>query len=337
MKAAVLTKIKKIEYKDVKVPQIGKDDVLIKVVETGICGSDLFTYQGIHPYKKPPITLGHEVCGIVDDVGANVKDINKGDTVCVESYSACGNCVYCQDYKPNMCLDKISSGSGDWQGSFAEYFRAPQNAVYKLPEDIGFSEGALVEPLAIALHALELSGSVKGKNVAIIGSGNIGLCSLICAKKLGAKEILCSDIYKSKAKLIKKFGADYFVDVSKDELIDSVKDVFKEGADITVIAANYPKVIDEAVEITKKAGEIIAVSYFEEKLNANWNKIVRKEISMKGSALSCRKDFLTIIKWLENKEIEPLPLISHKFPLKKAGKAMKLMEKDSGKILLYNK
>ncbi|MBL7147254.1 MAG: alcohol dehydrogenase catalytic domain-containing protein [Nanoarchaeota archaeon] len=335
MKAAVLTKVKKIEYKDVKVPQIGEDDVLIKVSETGICGSDLSTYQGTHPYKKPPIILGHEVCGFVDDLGGNVKDLNKGDKVCVESYSACEECIYCQDDKPNLCLDKKVAVSGDWQGSFAEYFKAPRNSVYKLSQNVSDSEGALIEPLAVALHALGLSNSIKGKNIAILGTGNIGLCSLICAQKLDAKEILCSDISNSKSKLAKKFGVDYFVDVSKDNLVNYVRNIFKDGVDTTIVAADYPSAIDEATEITKRAGEIITVSYFEKKLEAQWNKIVRKEITLKGSAVSCKKDFLTIIKWLETKEIDPTPMISHRFPLEKAGKAMKQMIKNSGKIILY--
>ena len=180
-----------------------------------------------------------------------------------------------------------------------------------------------------------LSNSIKGKNIAILGTGNIGLCSLICAQKLDAKEILCSDISNSKSKLAKKFGVDYFVDVSKDNLVNYVRNIFKDGVDTTIVAADYPSAIDEATEITKRAGEIITVSYFEKKLEAQWNKIVRKEITLKGSAVSCKKDFLTIIKWLETKEIDPTPMISHRFPLEKAGKAMKQMIKNSGKIILY--
>lgn len=335
MKAAILTDIKKIEYKNVEIPQIGKDEILIKVVETGICGSDLLTYKGAHPYKKPPIILGHEVCGVVDYVEAKVKGIKKGDKVCVESYSACGRCMYCKENRQNLCIDKQNSGSGNWQGSFAEYFKAPKNSVYKIPKNVSFSEGALVEPLAISLHALRLYSSVKRKNMVIIGSGNIGLSSLVCAKKLGVKKVLCTDISEFKGDLASKLGADSFINVSKEGLVDSVERIFKNGADVTLIAADYPQVTDEAIDITKRYGEIVMVSYFEKNLNVNWNKLIRKELTLKGSALSCKKDFLTIIKWLKNKEIHPLPMISHRFPLEKTEEAMNAMDKNSGKILLY--
>lgn len=336
MKAAILTETRKIEHYDVEVPCIGENEVLIKVVNTGICGSDLLTYKGAHPYKKPPIILGHELCGIVADVGSSVKDIAKGDKVCVESYSACENCPYCEEGKPNLCSNKKNSGCDEWQGCFAEYFKAPKNCVYRLPENISFSEGALIEPLAISLHALKLSNMVEGKNIAVIGSGNIGLSSLICAKKLGAKNILCVDLSEFKSSLAKKLGADYVVNVSKDNLISSANGIFNEGADITIVATGYPNVINEAVEITKKGGEIIVVSYFEKDLNADWNKMVRKELKIKNSALSCKEDFLTVIKWLENKELQPLSLISHRFPLEKAKDAMDLMGGEAGKIILYN-
>jgi len=339
MKAAVLTDLRKIEYKDIEMPNINSNDVLIKVVETGICGSDLMVYRGIHPYKKWPIVLGHEVCGVVDKVGKDVKNICVDDKVVVESYSPCESCEFCKEKRYNLCLNKKSAGYKDRQGSFAEFYIAPENSVYKIPDDLSFSEGVLIEPLAIALHALRLVSSISGKDITILGSGNIGLSCLVCAKKLGVKNVLCVDKSEYKKDLANKLGTDYFINNSKEDFSDSFKKYFKDGSDVTVVSGDYPNIMNDAAEITKNGGEIVIVSYFEDDLVLDLNKFARNEFSLKGSALSTKDDFSQVIDWLKNKEIKILPVISHRFPLEKAGEAMELMDQkisERGKIVLCN-
>jgi len=132
MKAAVLTEIHKVEIKDVEKPEIKDNEVLIKVKSTGICGSDLHAYRGHHPFRKPPVILGHEVSGVVEEIGDVVNNIKNGDRVTVEPQLGCGECEYCLTGKYNLCIDRRAPGIGNWHGSFAEYFVAPEGTVYKL-------------------------------------------------------------------------------------------------------------------------------------------------------------------------------------------------------------
>ena len=171
MSAAILTDVRRIEYRKVAVPEPGPGELLVRVAASGICGSDLATYRGTHPYKKAPIILGHELTGTVVRVGPEVTGFRPGDEVCAAAFSPCDRCPACRRGDPHLCSDRSNLSHDSWQGSFAEYVILRRNATFRLPPGLAAEQGALVEPLSIGLHAVRLSGTPGQPGVAVLGSG----------------------------------------------------------------------------------------------------------------------------------------------------------------------
>ncbi|MDR3265344.1 MAG: alcohol dehydrogenase catalytic domain-containing protein, partial [Synergistaceae bacterium] len=171
MKAAVVTGTEIVTIQDVEKPVPQDDEVLIKVVTAGVCGSDLHLFRGTHAFRKPPAILGHEVAGDIVEVGKNVKKFRVGDRVTVEPHVGCGECEFCRRDLVNLCTGKTAPGTSKWIGTFVEYFNAPEKTLYKLDEGVSYEVGTLIEPLAVAVHVLERR-SVKEKDcLVILGAG----------------------------------------------------------------------------------------------------------------------------------------------------------------------
>jgi len=337
MKAALLTKAKHIEIVDMEYPQCADNEIIIKVLFSGVCGSDLSTYRGEHPYKKAPAILGHEAAGIVDQIGKLVTNYKVGDKVCCQSFSACKVCYYCQKNMHNLCDNKKILNYKDLNGAFAEYIIGDDGLFFNITDNMNYKEGALVEPLSVALHAIRNSGEIRNKNIAIIGTGTNGISCLICSKKLGVKAVLCSDISDSKGQRAIDYGCDYFVNVTKEDLQKKAKDFFPKGVDIVFISTSYPEVLNDAISISKKGAKIIISAYLDPDVKLDYNQIVRNELTMKGSALSNPEDIELIINWISEKKIKPLPMITNQFDLKECDKALKLFDKQTesvGKIII---
>ena len=177
MRAAVFLGKEKIEIRDVPIPEIGEDEALVKVAFTGICGTDLHIYKGHLPVDVPRI-LGHEISGEVVSVGRNSHGIREGDRVVVEPNFSCGRCTYCRIGRKNLCKYKVRLGV-DIDGGFAEYVKVKADSLWKLDDSISLEEGALVEPLSVAVRAVNRAGLNVGSTVAIIGAGPIGLLTLL--------------------------------------------------------------------------------------------------------------------------------------------------------------
>ena len=250
MKAALLTDKKNIEIIQLEHPQCKNNEILIKIYFSGVCGSDLSTYRGVHPYKKPPIILGHEGAGIVEQVGELVTKFKVGDKLCIQSFVACGLCVYCESGMNNLCNNKKILNYKGFNGSFAEYLVAEEGLFFKIPDNMTYEEGALVEPLSIALHAIRNVGGVNNNDIAILGTGTNGLSSLICSKNLGVNSVLCTDIYNSKGTRAKDFGGDYFINVRDEILPDKALEYVPKGFDIIFISTSYPEVFNDAISIS---------------------------------------------------------------------------------------
>jgi L-iditol 2-dehydrogenase len=175
MKAVYVEAPYKVVVKDVAEPELRDHDVLIKVKMTGICGSDIHTYKGLHPFRKPPVIIGHEVSGEVVRTGKAVQRIKPGDKVTVEPQAGCGSCEYCLTGHSNYCENRSAPGVKGWYGTMAEYFAAPEHCVFVLPDIVDLEQGVLAEPLAVGIHAARKSNIQLGDKVAILGAGPIGL------------------------------------------------------------------------------------------------------------------------------------------------------------------
>ena len=202
MKALVMTAIKELTIKDVEIPDIGPNDVLIRVHKVGICGSDVHGLLGLSGRRVPPIIMGHEVAGDVVQVGQNVKDIKVGERVAVDPVIPCNQCRQCSRGATNLCEQRqvlgVSAGNSTRQGAMAEFVNVPASIVTILPDNVSYEAGALLDPLAVSLHAVKRLPVVKGQKLGILGLGPIGLMAILCGQALGAAKIVATDVRRDR-------------------------------------------------------------------------------------------------------------------------------------------
>ncbi|MER6522173.1 zinc-binding dehydrogenase [Streptomyces sp. NPDC060334] len=328
MNSAVLTEYGRIEYRSGPLPAAADgEELLVRVLATGVCGSDLATYRGAHPYKTAPVVLGHELCGVVERAAGGFA---VGDLVCAAAYAHCGSCDRCAQGLTNLCRDKRNLCHLGWEGSFAEYVTLRPNMTFALPPGLDPELGALVEPLSIGLHAIRLAGPASGRTMRVIGSGNIGLACLIAARRLGFTRITCTDVGQEKGDRALALGADAYADVLAPAGPSA-------EADVVVVAAGHPGALDEAVGHVRAGGTVIVVSFFDGPVTLAANALVGREVTVVGSSLSTAADFHTVISWLAAGEIDPRPMVTHRFALADTAEAMSLMAEGrptTGKIIL---
>jgi 2-desacetyl-2-hydroxyethyl bacteriochlorophyllide A dehydrogenase len=338
MISAILENLQDIKIKSVSKPSVSEDEILVKVEAVGICGSDVATYFGTHPYKVPPTVLGHEFFGIVEKVGEKVDNVKLGDQVCSSSYSPCDKCTNCVQGATNLCQNKKNLCHKGWDGAFAEYVVLKQNMVYKINRKIVPQLGALVEPLSIGLHTAQIACKSNPQKLAVLGAGSIGQSCLITAKALGIKNIVITDIGKFKGDISRKLLAKDYVDASIHNVRITVPKLLDGMADVTIVASGYKEAVNDAIGITRNGGNIVVVSFFDCFPHVNLNECVRREISVKGASLSTNEDFKRVIAWIEKGIIDPMPMVTHEFPLSDAVKALQLFKNEPqsvGKVMLF--
>ncbi|QNP76172.1 alcohol dehydrogenase catalytic domain-containing protein [Streptomyces roseirectus] len=333
------------------VPEPGPGELLVRVLASGVCGSDLAAWRGTHPYKVAPVVLGHEFCGTVTRLGLQLPydqgEFAVGDLVCSAAFSPCDGCAECRRGAPHLCADRRNLSHEGWQGSFAEYVLLRRNMTHRLPPGTDPVAGALVEPLSIGLHAVRLAGPGAGRALAVLGSGTIGLSCLLSARRLGFGPAVCVDAGPAKAALAAAAGADGYVDArtgspSPGEVADLiVRQLAGERPEVVFVAAGYPGVLDQAVAAVRPGGTIVVVSYFDAPVPVDLNALVGREARLLFSSLSVPDDFRRIISWLADGSLDPLPLVTHHFPLERIEEAMAVLDRPAppgaaptGKVML---
>ncbi len=335
MKAAVLTAPHELAIAEHQVPEVGEKGVLIRVRATGVCGSDLHTYRGRHPFRKPPVVLGHEAAGEVIQVGPAASGVRVGDRVTVEPQESCGRCNLCQSGEYNLCPEKRVPGTRGWVGSFAEYFWAPADRVYPIPDGLDWDVAALAEPLAVGLHAARVAQVGPGDRVAILGAGSIGLSALLAARLLGADRVAATDIAPRKLALVEALGGAP-VDARSDPVSGAVRALGCQ-ADAVVVTAEYPGMLTDAVRIVAPRGRVSVVSLFEDAARWDPNPLVIGERYLCGSMVYTRTDYDAVLSALAQGSMRPQTLITHRLPLEEAPRALAMLDQGEGgpvKIML---
>lgn len=335
MKAAVFTAPFRIEMQEVPEPKPEPHEVKIRVRAAGICGSEVHAYNGTHPFRHPPAIMGHELSGEVAEVGSAVRGFRPGNRVVVEPQKTCGNCIYCQGTNYYLCSQKVVLGTTTWNGAFGEYVVAPEGIVYHLPDNMTFEEGALVEPLAVGLHAVRQSSIQLGSSVVIVGAGTIGLATMACARAQGAGYIIASDVIDFNLEMAKKMGATRLVHAKKEKLAEVVaKEVHPAGAEIGFDAAGYPAVVDDLLSAVRRRGEIILIALFEEPVVIkNSFGIIGGEMKIKGVQMYHRNDFQAAIEMIRLQRIDVKPLITHRLPVAEAQKGLEILYRKSEDVI----
>lgn len=284
--AAVMTDIRKFEFQEVPMPVIGQGEVGIAVKDIGICGSDMHFYDGaamkIFPNSLPFI-LGHEIGGVVYEVGEGVTNLKVGDKVALEPGVSCGKCEMCQSGRYNLCKDVIFLATPPIKGAMQKYVSYPAYKTYKLPENLSTMEGAMLEPLSVGLHAAN-RGEVKlGDSVAILGGGCIGMMTLLAAKAQGASRIIVTDVVGSHLEKALELGA---TDVINSKDVDPVKAISDltdgEGVDVVFETAGIPATAAQTSYIVKWGGTIVMVGNILPEVSYSFRNIYRKEAQIKG-------------------------------------------------------
>jgi len=264
-------------------PDIEADDVLVKVSYCGICGSDVTAYKTGNYVEG--IVIGHEISGVVEEVGENVDHLMPGDRVVVNSALPCGRCRYCFSGRPSQCEDLDLIGITR-DGGMADYISVPGWIIYRIPDKLSLLHAALVEPLSNVLHAFKLSSFRAGDTVLIQGAGPIGVLLLEVLKTAGASKIIVSEISERRRRLAEELGADVVINPIEENLPLVVeKETGGEGVDIVFDAAGVPETLKANFTLARKAGEIMIIGITEEPAEADFFTTVLNELTIKGSYL----------------------------------------------------
>ena len=317
-----------LKIEDVPVPTITDDQILVKVAACGVCHTDLhYIEHGVPTFKKPPVVLGHEASGVVEEAGAAVGNVKKGDPVLIPAVLTCGACVFCRMGRENICKGMKMLGN-HLDGAYAEYVAVPAKDVLKLPDSIPLQEASIIaDAISTPYHAVKNRAQVRpGDTVVIFGCGGVGINAVQLASVAGGY-VIAVDINDRKLEWATEFGAAKTINASKVERVSKeVKKLTGGGADIAMEVIGNPRTIEEAFECVRIGGRLCVVGYTHEAISIIAGKIMFKEIEVVGS-LGCRPlDYVPLIRMVEQGRIELKRLVTHRFPLEELDKAFEVMK-----------
>jgi (R,R)-butanediol dehydrogenase/meso-butanediol dehydrogenase/diacetyl reductase len=331
---------KDVRYEDAPEPLPGERQIKAKIEFAGICGTDLREYSSgpcmISP-AKAPVTLGHEFSGRVVQLGKGVKGFKVGDRVTGLGYWACGECYYCKRMQYNICPNQGFSGLTE-NGCMAEYMVAPEYAYYRLPDSVSDECGALVEPLAVGLHAVRKSDMHPGDTVAIVGDGTIGLSVVLVARAAGAAAVYIVSKHPGRGSKALSMGVTAVIDSRNEDPVKQIQRLTGGlGADVTFECVGNPDTAQLAVDMTRRDGTAVIIGVFDRSGSFHFADVVFGEKRIVGSSIYVR-EAEAVITLLADKRIDPGLLITSQAPLKggvKLGFEKLLGDKDNNlKILL---
>jgi threonine dehydrogenase-like Zn-dependent dehydrogenase len=338
MKAAVFEAVKTIQVKEVPIPEIGDDDVLIKVVNTGICGTDWSIYNGWYSADKLPMIPGHEFSGVIAKVGKNnPRKLKEGDRVTADINMSCGTCYYCIRGDQLLCNDFTQLGIHT-DGTFAEYVKAPAKLVHHLPDNLTFEEGAFIEPLSCCIHAAKAMNARVGGSVAIVGCGLGVLHARMAVLRACAPVIIIGD-NKKRLRIAREMGADYTIDIN--EVADPVAEVKKltdgRGVDYAIEAVGNTKTYEQAFAMLRKGGVLSAFGITGEQdiMRVRPFEFVLGEKKVTGSCAGIGDDWPDAITLLAAGRINPKPLFSMKVPLEDLDWALNELRRDPSLFKIF--
>ncbi|MBU8919769.1 alcohol dehydrogenase catalytic domain-containing protein [Bacillus sp. FJAT-29953] len=331
MKAAVYYGPRDLRIENVSLPEIGPNDILLKVKYCGICGSDVHSY-GTGLYINKGQIMGHEFSGEVVKVGKNVQGIQAGERGTGFYAGVCGTCYWCKNHQYTLCPDLFKNSTGYGQpGAFAEYVRIP-NAIagvsfHHLPDEIDDITAATIEPVSVSAYTVELCQPKAGDQVVVMGAGLIGNTVMQVLKAYSVEKAIVTEVSEFRLQAAIQSGADLVINAAKENVIERLKDItgagpyhFNEGAmaDIVVDAAGAPSAVEQSFEIVRSGGTIAFVGLPEKKAQIDTTKIVHKMPRIIGALGG---NFLSSISLLKEGKVKTRHLISHTFPIRHAKEA----------------
>lgn len=326
MNVAVYRGSRRVELDEVEMPAVPEGFVLVETKVTGICGSDLHRYLG--DWEQPKMAPGHELSGIVSELGKGVKNVKVGDRVCAECFSHCGQCRFCEVGLYNLCENRVYLSSQGIAG-FAEYSLVPATSLFKLPNDLSFEQGALVEPFAVSYRAFWRSGPKGNESVAVIGAGTIGLFCLASAKAAAIPNTAIVAKYDHQAEMAERFGADHVIRVSTQDIEAMVSSATDgRGFDVVIDTVASSQSLQDALGMVRRAGRLVLVGGYTKLTEAYLRPIVNNELVVLGSICygytGLQKDFDSVISLISSDKIDAKAIVTHRFPLEKISEAFRV-------------
>jgi len=322
------------------IPQVGRDEVLVKVKAAALCSSDVDVYEWTPLVAKAgyklPFTMGHEFSGEIVKIGDGVRGFNVGDRVAGETHIPCGHCETCRTGNQHICGNHMGVLGRTVDGCFAEYIKLSQKAVISLPDNLTFRQGSILEPLATAMHAVS-KANPSGKTLAIMGTGTIGQMAVDIAKFIGAVKIFAVDISDLKLEECKKRGADVTINGLNEDVVSIIKEETKDnGVDVIIDFTGNEKVINQCIEALKTAGTLVHVGMVDKPLALNnfMYGVVYRELVITG--IYGRRMYETWTQLMEILSTERLDLDSYigkVMPFENFEKGIELFSKVSGRIV----
>lgn len=337
MKVAIMTDVMKMELTKRDIPKPENDEVLVKIEYVGVCGSDLHYFEagGIGAnIVKPPFVLGHEAGGVVVEIGSEVRNLNIGDKVALEPGKPCGKCEFCKTGRYNICPDVIFFATPPVDGVFQEYVAHKAELCFKIPDNMDTMEAALIEPLAVGLHAARQGNAHLGQVAVVTGAGCIGLVSAMSLKAMGVTKIIVVDVQEKRLKKAVELGATDIINAKTQNTVDEVMRLTNgAGADLTIETAGTESTTTQSIQFSKKGSTIVLVGYSASgKMNLPMSLALDKELEIK-TVFRYRHIYPIAIDAVSSGTINLKGIVTNKFELDDIQNAMVRSIKDKANIV----
>ncbi len=341
MKALVLTAYHRLELLQVPEPVLGPEEVLVRVACCGICGSDVHGLDGSTGRRRPPVIMGHEAAGVIAQVGSAVEGWSVGQPVTFDSTIWCGRCPMCRKGLWNLCARRrvlgVSCEEYRQDGALAEYVAVPQHILYRLPEGVSFEQAALVEPLAVAMHAVNQLPIQLGDTAVVIGAGMVGLLTVQVLRQAGCSRIWAVDLDEARLELACQLGAQEGFRADQQDVATEIRHRTNGwGADLVLEVVGVPQTLGLAVEIVRKGGAIGLVGNVSPEVPLALQRVVTRQVRLQGICASCG-EYPACLEMIAQRRIRVEPLISAVAPLEEGPEWFaRLYRRDPGllKVLL---
>ncbi|HDP97345.1 MAG TPA: alcohol dehydrogenase [Euryarchaeota archaeon] len=326
-----------IRLEEMAKPEPGPGEMLVKVVASGICGSDVMEWYRI---KRAPLVLGHEIAGDIEEVGEGVKPWRRGDRVVVTHHVPCGSCSYCSSGHGAVCDTLRSTNFAP--GGFSEFVRVPeinvQHGAFALPDDVSYEKGSFVEPLGCVVRSMRLAELKRGQSVLVLGSGIAGILNIKLARALGADEIIATDLSDRRLRAAERFGADHTMK-AEENVPSAVREITgSEGADLVIVATGAFPAFQQAVDSVDRGGTVMffAPPKPDELVPLPVNRLWRNEVRLMTSYAATPSDLKEALERISSGEVEVEDMITHRLPLSDTQKGFQLVEKgdESLKVII---
>lgn len=314
MKQAVMTAPGRIEFRQAEKPTPRDDEVLVHIRRIGVCGSDIHVFHGLHPYTSYPVVQGHEVAGVVDSTGSAVRGFAPGDRVVFMPQVTCGACYPCRHGMYHIC-DSLKVMGFQTGGAAQDYFAVKAAMTLHVPDSVTIDQAAMIEPLAVAVHALSRFGDVKGKCVAVLGAGTIGNLTAQAARASGAAKVLITDVSEYRLDKARKVGLPVVVNPEQEDLNDALRSAFgPDKADVILECVGSEPAMTGAVRCARKGSTIVVVGVFPKPVPVDLGFVQDRELTLVGSLMYQQADYEKALELTAAGGINFDELITHRFP-----------------------